>query len=224
MSNLSMNGSHSTTSSTTRPLMATIQSSRVATSTSNSTTPSTLYSSTTATTGSNSYNSNSTTNLLSSSNGSGTLSSQQSANESTEKDNIIANDIETDKLLNEIEKSKGFSDTYSTTATRRLRNRQNPYGMASFTLNSENGDELSQFGGSRIKNGTSNFKKINRLIWNEDRQELEVLDKSLQEPKSPFSDLASNSNQSKGTSSPIVLRKQTSLTDFDEKKDYQVSL
>jgi hypothetical protein len=40
----------------------------------------------------------------------------------TDKD-VIANDIETDKLLNAIEKSKGFSDTFSTTATRRLRNK-----------------------------------------------------------------------------------------------------
>ena len=55
-----------------------------------------------------------------------------STNESTEKDNIsIANDIETDKLLNVIEKSKGFSDSKSTQA-RRLRNtnRQIPiYGI-----------------------------------------------------------------------------------------------
>lgn len=42
-------------------------------------------------------------------------------------ENIIANDIETDKLLNAIEKSKGFSDTYSTQATRRLRNRAIPF-------------------------------------------------------------------------------------------------
>ena len=48
-------------------------------------------------------------------------------NESIEKDNIIANDIETDKLLNVIEKSKGFSDSKSTTAIRRLRNRQIPF-------------------------------------------------------------------------------------------------
>lgn len=44
-----------------------------------------------------------------------------------EKDTIIANDIETDKLLNAIEKSKGFSDSYSTQATRRLRNRAIPF-------------------------------------------------------------------------------------------------
>jgi hypothetical protein len=40
-----------------------------------------------------------------------------------ERDTIIANDIETDKLLNAIEKSKGFSDSFST--TRRMRHRQN---------------------------------------------------------------------------------------------------
>lgn len=51
------------------------------------------------------------------------IEKQQNGAEPTEKDAIIANDIETDKLLNVIEKSKGFLDSYSTTAARRLRNR-----------------------------------------------------------------------------------------------------
>jgi ankyrin repeat protein len=46
----------------------------------------------------------------------------------TDKDTLIANDIETDKLLNAIERSKGFSDFNST--TRRVRNRNNPYSVA----------------------------------------------------------------------------------------------
>ena len=53
----------------------------------------------------------------------------------TEKEmNLIANDIETDKLLNAIEKSKGFSDSFSTTATRRLRNK----GLTFPTFNARN--------------------------------------------------------------------------------------
>jgi len=46
--------------------------------------------------------------------------SNASVENNAEKDTIIAKDIETDKLLNIIEKSKGFSDSYS---TRRNRNR-----------------------------------------------------------------------------------------------------
>jgi hypothetical protein len=66
-----------------------------------------------------------------------TTSTAGSSADSSEKDTIIANDIETDKLLNAIEKSKGFSDTYSTTAARRLRTRPNPFGnlVSPFNVN-----------------------------------------------------------------------------------------
>lgn len=64
-----------------------------------------------------------------------------STNESNEKDAIIANDIETDKLLTVIEKSKGFSDTYST--TRRLRNRAIPFGSFQPSFNNVYNDRFS---------------------------------------------------------------------------------
>jgi len=57
----------------------------------------------------------------------------------TNEQSEIANDIETDKLLNVIEKSKGFSDSKSTTATRRLRNRQMPFfGINNVIISIEN--------------------------------------------------------------------------------------
>lgn len=54
-----------------------------------------------------------------------------------EKDTIIANDIETDKLLNAIEKSKGFSDSFSTQAQRRLRNRAIPFQSLPYSSSSQ---------------------------------------------------------------------------------------
>jgi hypothetical protein len=62
----------------------------------------------------------SSSSLMSTSNNS--LGVANKAND-TAGENLTANDIETDKLLNAIEKSKGFSDSFSTTATRRLRNK-----------------------------------------------------------------------------------------------------
>ena len=102
-----------------------------------------------------------------------------SNNESIEKDTIIANDIETDKLLNVIEKSKGFSDFNST--TRRLRNRNNPFSVAfnSANLNNNfvnnNNNNLST--DENDLNNLNNNKKINKLIWNEERLELEFRNK-----------------------------------------------
>jgi hypothetical protein len=87
-----------------------------------------------------------------------------------EKDNIIANDIETDKLLNAIEKSKGFSDTLSTTAARRLRNRMYPLNSLSYENN--NNKQINE------KYQNSNVvKKVTKLKWNEDKQELEYSDR-----------------------------------------------
>ncbi|CAF0725596.1 unnamed protein product [Brachionus calyciflorus] len=84
-------------------------------------------------------------------------------NESNDKDTIIANDIETDKLLDVIEKSKGFSDSNSTQANRRLRNR----GIYHLYSN----------GGNDANDSNSLTKKINKLIWNEEKCEIEYKEK-----------------------------------------------
>ena len=100
-----------------------------------------------------------------------------STNESNEKDTIIANDIETDKLLNVIERSKGFSDFNST--TRRLRNRNNPFSVAfsnSANLNNNLVNNNLSLDENDLNNLNSN-KKINKLIWNEERLELEFRNK-----------------------------------------------
>jgi hypothetical protein len=74
-------------------------------------------------------------------------------------------------LLNVIEKSKGFSDTMSTTAARRLRNKIYPYNNLSFENNSKNNFE-------KFCNSENN-KKVNKLKWNEDKQELEFSEKEI---------------------------------------------
>lgn len=97
-----------------------------------------------------------------------------SSESSIERDNIIANDIETDKLLNVIEKSKGFSDSFSTTAARRLRNRAYPFNSASYNNNAfinknMNNGVLNNNSESSLNNG----KKISKLKWNEEKLEVE---------------------------------------------------
>ena len=81
---------------------------------------------------------------------------------------LIANDIETDKLLNVIEKSKGFSDSKSTTA-RRLRNK--PIALVSLSGIISNASDDTNTG---LNN---NVKKINKLIWNQEKLEVEFRDK-----------------------------------------------
>ena len=91
------------------------------------------------------------------------------ANDSSENNAmLIANDIETDKLLNVIEKSKGFSDSKSTTA-RRLRNK--PIALVSLAGIISNASDDTNTGLN------SNVKKINKLIWNQEKLEVEYRDK-----------------------------------------------
>ena len=104
---------------------------------------------------------------------------------SNEKDTIIANDIETDKLLNVIEKSKGFSDFNST--QRRNRNRNNPFSVAFNSINVNTNNSLNNTSNNSINtsnddmNNSNNSKKINKLKWNEERLEVEYRDKEEEE-------------------------------------------
>lgn len=94
--------------------------------------------------------------------------------ETYDKDNIIANDIETDKLLDVIEKSKGFSDSNSTQANRRIRNRGlcNPNGINDFGI-----------------------KKINKLIWNEEKCEVEYKEKDEDDLNNSITSFSLDDNQ-----------------------------
>ena len=162
-------------------------------------------------------------NLASSTTPTSGTSAAGSSNESIEKDNIIANDIETDKLLNAIEKSKGFSDTNST--TRRVRNRNYPFGPYSLNnsnsdsltnLNSENGDNQS------INNINNNIKKINKLIWNEERQEVEYrdgqngeADDSSTTNRSSISSPTLNADRQSLNVSPNIKRQNSGILDVN---------
>lgn len=142
-----------------------------------------------------------------------------STTESTEKDNIIANDIETDKLLNVIEKSKGFSDSKSTQA-RRLRNINRQIPIYSIN-NLSTSDEFQPVGGG------ANTKKINKLVWNPERLEIEYKEEeqrsgSVTSPDHLTSDAVAsththnnNTNAYKHSTtalSPDIARRQTSTT------------
>jgi hypothetical protein len=101
---------------------------------------------------------------------------QEKNNDSTNETNnamIIATDIETDKLLNVIEKSKGFSDSKSTTA-RRLRNKPIAISSLAGIMNNGSSPEIMQQDSSL---GNNNVKKINKLIWNQEKLEVEYRDK-----------------------------------------------
>lgn len=104
----------------------------------------------------------------------------------------IANDIETDKLLNVIEKSKGFSDSKSTQA-RRLRNK--PIVLSS--LDSDLAVAKS---------------KVQSLRWNEERLELEVVRKEREEAMDRQNRIQRN-NMSPPTN--FLLKRQTSGPTLD---------
>jgi hypothetical protein len=128
----------------------------------------------------NNYN-NETTNSSGDIQSASPILSSNSVESISERDAIIAKDIETDKLLNAIEKSKGFSDVYST--TRRLRNRSQGLNQVSLFdrlngINDSNSTSPSSFA-ITSSNSVNNSapKKINKLIWNEDKLEVEFRDK-----------------------------------------------
>jgi hypothetical protein len=111
-----------------------------------------------------------------------TTSADQST---TEKDVIIANDIETDKLLNVIEKSKGFSDSNSTTGARRLRNRAFPYSLLNTNASSSLSNSVNENSDENLNSAQN--KKINKLIWNEEKQEVEYRGNGSVDLNSPTS-------------------------------------
>ena len=168
----------------------------------------------------------------------------QNPAEQTDKDVIIANDIETDKLLNVIEKSKGFSDSKSTTAIRRQRNRLAHLVTLTLPLYNYNINfyyyQIWQSSSSFDENSSTNAngKKINKLIWNQDRLEVEYRDKeeelkasqgsglSESASSSSISSLANNNSssvlnqmnrQSTSSSPSNILRRQNSGTLIDVK-------
>ncbi len=132
-----------------------------------------------------SINSSSGINQTNSSNSSTGLTSQiatlTNTNDSNENNAmIIANDIETDKLLNVIEKSKGFQDSKSTTA-RRLRNKPIALtSLAGIINNNNNYNNADETSNSNLQ-GNNNMKKINKLIWNQEKLEVEYRDKEEEE-------------------------------------------
>ncbi len=97
----------------------------------------------------------------------------------------IANDIETDKLLNAIEKSKGFSDSKSTQA-RRVRNK-------ALVL-----EEPLKSGG-----------KVQSLRWNEEKLELEVVRRERE------AEVERQNQAQNKTSPTYVLRRQNSGPTLD---------
>jgi len=103
----------------------------------------------------------------------------------SENAHLIANDIETDKLLNVIEKSKGFSDSKSTQA-RRLRNKPIVLTSLAGLSNNTNKDdqELSASAKSKVQN----------LRWNEEKLELEVVRKEREEMLEKQNRLSTESN------------------------------
>lgn len=122
---------------------------------------------------------------------------QSSSADHSENTHLIANDIETDKLLNVIEKSKGFSDSKSTTA-RRLRNK--PIVLTSLAgLKDE--QELSASAKSKVQN----------LRWNEEKLELEIVRKEREEMLEKQNRLTNESNGNGQRVSPsFVFKRQTS--------------
>lgn len=132
--------------------------------------------------------------------------SQNNTHYNSNKDNennahLIENDIETDKLLNVIEKSKGFSDSKSTTAMRRNRNK----GVVI---------QMKNISDTDLSNSAKS--KVQSLRWNEEKLELEVVKKEQaellekQNRENNLSNMSPNTSNKVISPSSLVLKRQLS--------------